>query len=826
MVQTLSLVGPGGVGKSELACSFANQFQQRFSLIWWIDSETPSTALLGYRDLAKALKIYLAEQADLNAITKAVFFHLENMPAEKPWLLVLDNVEERVAYPQRGGFVLSTTRSKAVAFSDSIDVTPFTAEEARALLLKHDKARLSDARTLGILIEKLECYPLALGKALDYMIEEDLTVEQYIRELDQPSTLLNYRGSERYPRSLAQAWTLSMQRLSQKSAAATLCLNLCAYLNPADIPESWIENWLAAATKLTGHRLRTEAREVVKLLKSYGGLTHHSQTMSFSMHHLMQQVILESQKSPLGMYKKIFRFLLKEGARFDAYDPETWIGAKLWLPHAEWIQAHPLFAELTGQERARLRQQVSSVHFAVGNYDKALQSNKEALKEWRAFYTSCARRNERLGDRVGTVLEGLGISDEERNLAVGVLQTSVRSPEEHADIAMSLNSMGWIYREMGEHREALSCHQQALAIQEKVLAELHPDRARTFNHLGIIWVDLKNFERGKDFYEQALAMFDKTLGREHYRVAMCLQNIGTVWHSLGERQKARECIEQALATYQKVFGRTHSHVAMCLQNLGVFMREAGDLQSARDYAMQAVVMSETTLGKEHPRLASCLLNLGMIWKELGELQQARDCFEKVVAIREKTPGQDSSLALNLSHLADILNNLNEHSKAIVCASRAVDMCKKNEKVAPGIMASCLNALASAYHASRQYPEALDYYQQTLTIVEKLEAAVTTAVSWHNVGATLSDLGNHQQAVIHYQRALEIYLTLPNSDLELRAKTLYHLGQSLAQLGEKARAKEIFTQTLTQCAGELGSHHLYIVQAKRGLAELNKRCEVM
>ncbi|BBI17833.1 hypothetical protein [Neochlamydia sp. S13] len=103
-----------GMGKSELACYFANKHQQHYSLIWWIDSERGEGRALAYRKLATTLKIDIDEKATTQEIEENLFFWLENHPFEKPWLLIFDNVEEKIKLPQRGGFILITSQKKDI----------------------------------------------------------------------------------------------------------------------------------------------------------------------------------------------------------------------------------------------------------------------------------------------------------------------------------------------------------------------------------------------------------------------------------------------------------------------------------------------------------------------------------------------------------------------------------------------------------------------------------------------------------------------------------------------------------------------------------------
>ncbi len=47
--------------------------------------------------------------------------------------------------------------------------------------------------------------------------------------------------------------------------------------------------------------------------------------------------------------------------------------------------------------------------------------------------------------------------------------------EKHANVALSLNNLGFLHEVMGDSKAALSYYQQALAIDQEIFAGQHPD---------------------------------------------------------------------------------------------------------------------------------------------------------------------------------------------------------------------------------------------------------------------------------------------------------------------------------------------------------------
>jgi len=78
-----------------------------------------------------------------------------------------------------------------------------------------------------------------------------------------------------------------------------------------------------------------------------------------------------------------------------------------------------------------------------------------------------------------------------------------------------------------------------------------------------------------------------------------------------------------------------------------------------------------------------------------------------------------------------------------------------------IIASSLNNIGVIYQYKKDYPKALEYYNQALEIRMKVlpENHQDQAASYTNIGETYEFLGEYQLALEHAQKALIIYQTI-------------------------------------------------------------------
>jgi KaiC/GvpD/RAD55 family RecA-like ATPase len=90
MAVTQVLQGGGGVGKTALATEYTYRQRARFDTVWWVHAEEPTTLVSDYTDLAVALGLPEAGQADQQLAAIAVRRWLED---HDRWLLIFDNAE-------------------------------------------------------------------------------------------------------------------------------------------------------------------------------------------------------------------------------------------------------------------------------------------------------------------------------------------------------------------------------------------------------------------------------------------------------------------------------------------------------------------------------------------------------------------------------------------------------------------------------------------------------------------------------------------------------------------------------------------------------------
>jgi hypothetical protein len=148
------LYGLGGIGKTQMAISFARRHQKSYSAILWINGDGMSTLLPSLSSVLPRVPTNRGksqEAGDIKAMAQEALQWL-SLPANKNWLLIYDNVDrdwspdnsDPEAYDLQKyfpttdqGSILVTTRLQSLAsLGESLQVRPVSLDQGLRILTK------------------------------------------------------------------------------------------------------------------------------------------------------------------------------------------------------------------------------------------------------------------------------------------------------------------------------------------------------------------------------------------------------------------------------------------------------------------------------------------------------------------------------------------------------------------------------------------------------------------------------------------------------------------------------------------------------------------
>ena len=230
-------------------------------------------------------------------------------------------------------------------------------------------------------------------------------------------------------------------------------------------------------------------------------------------------------------------------------------------------------------------------------------------------------------------------------------------------------------------------------------------------------------------------------------------------------------------------------------------------------------MSQTANSiKDSEREAQSWLAVATVYDRLGKFKEALESTAKAEDIANKSncPKEEANAYLMKGQQFYRLGDINQ---AELLLNKALDMHQdRGEQIGVG---RCLNLLGLIADVRGDFPTARKHKNNAIAIFEEIN---DTLSRWWigkitgNLANTASLIGDYQQAVVLYQKALEIMEEFGDRDWKLL--NLFSLGAAQVGLGEYAEAENYLGEVLeiTEGSGWLGLSLTYYFLAESYLGQ--------
>ena len=469
------------------------------------------------------------------------------------------------------------------------------------------------------------------------------------------------------------------------------------------------------------------------------------------------------------------------------------------------ITLHPIVSEVTVNELKPEITEDKCKNFCDSVSELIDNNNLKSLDAYKDIYLSSADTLIKNEDRdslvyvtkIASVLGKLAYYSESLYYCMKVLAIREKVlPENHPDIAEIYNNVGYAYGELGDHKKKLEYCLKALAILKKMLPKNHPDTAKSYNNIGSAYGnigsaygELGDHKKELEYFLKALAIREKVLPKNHPAIATSYNNVGYAYGKLGNHKKELEYFLKALAIQEKVLPENHPDIAKSYNNIGCTYGELGDYKTALAYLLKTLAIQEKVLPENHPDIAASYNNVGYAYGELGDHKKELEYCLKALAIREKVlPENHPDIATLYNNVGGVYSKLEDHKKELECCLKALSI---REKVLPKNhpdIATSYNNVGYAYGELGDHKKELEYCLKALAIREKVlpENHPDIATSYNNVGYAYGELGDHKKELEYCLKALAILKKmLPKNHPDIA--TLYNnVGVAYGELGKHKR----------------------------------------
>ena len=547
ITQSISISGLGGIGKTELALEYAHRhYPNVYRAALWVNA-ADETLQASYASLAQTLK--LDEQSEQEQeLVKRIQAVKDWLQTHTNWLLIMDNADdlplaESFLPAQPRGHVVFTTQSQIIGTTARrarhIELEKMTSEEGLLFLLQRSHV-LEDETTLDTVapyireaalevVELLGGLPLALDQAGAYIEGTRVSFTDYIKRYQSDRRrLLSKRGSlkskySKHPEPVAVTFKLSFDKACEQHPLASDILQFCAFLHPDAIPEELFQH--DDSLKFD----TSEFDDAIAALHRYSLIKRNTQEMTFSIHRLVQAVLIDALSPDLLNHWRV-RVVLALNAAFPEADFAAPLPILAFSDRAlcERLQSHVLAcASLTTHELDSLLEAAYLFHTAslyLSSQGRILEEEallEKALSIWEkqleADHPAIARSLEDLAH----VYLVNGKYEQAEPLLVRELSMWEQhlGTDEHPDLDDKLDILAFTFCNQGKYEQAELAYQRVLRIREKHLGAEHPDTARPLLSLAEVLRDQGKHEQAEALFHRSLSNFRQRLKHEQILVA-------------------------------------------------------------------------------------------------------------------------------------------------------------------------------------------------------------------------------------------------------------------------------------------------------------------
>ncbi|EED13534.1 kinesin, putative [Talaromyces stipitatus ATCC 10500] len=735
-----ALVGLGGVGKSQIAIEYTYRIRESAPSTWifWVHGSNPTRFEQGYRNIASVAKVPGFDDPEANILQLVTKWLCDETNGS--WLMVLDNADDNDTFFKTSGenvplvdylpcvlhgSILITSRNQIVARNivgprgQVIPVKPMSTHDAITLLrtrIEVDQSCVSEAK---LLVEALECIPLAIAQAGAYISNRSprMTVSSYLELFQQSETnqehLLNYDEahdlrrdrSVRYP--VITTWQISFDQIHHIYPKATDLLALMSMFDRQGIPEELVSEGMD----------RLQFEDAIALLISFSLIQVEIGGRLFELHRLVQLSVRQWLKKQGRLHQLVKQSLRVMKAVFPSGDYQTSASCHMLLPHfKETIYFTKKLDDNDQLNIASIASRCGWHLYLMGKYEEAEVMHRRA------------------------------VTMHEKVLGA-----------EHPDTLVSVSHLGLVLRRQVKYKEAEAMHRRAVTYHEKMLGAEHPNTLASISHLGLVLESQGKYKEADTMHQQALDGREKVLGAEHPDTLTSVSYLGSVLQSQGEYEKAEAMHRRALAGREKVLGAEHPDTLISISLLGSVLQSQGQYEEAEAMHRQALASREKVLGAEHPSTLASISHLGLVLHSQGKYKEADTMHQQALAGREKVLGAEHPDTLaSISHLGSVLHSQGEYEEAEAMHRQAL---ASREKVLgaehPETLAS-ISHLGSVLQSQGQYEEAEAMHRRALASREKVLGTEhpDTLASISHLSSVLSRQGKCEEAKAMHRRALE------------------------------------------------------------------------
>lgn len=407
----------------------------------------------------------------------------------------------------------------------------------------------------------------------------------------------------------------------------------------------------------------------------------------------------------------------------------------------------------------------------------------------------------------------------------------------HIAVASSMSGIGNALERAGRDEEAKVKFKEALDIYSKIQTQQRQDPtlniSPVYYMMGLLYFRVGDYTNSLMHLIQSLNTDRSPIREQSPTVAATLMRIGDVYCKKGgdPYNQARRYHDRAVNIYLSIDANNHKHLVRTLTALGYTYFEARKYSDSFHFFRQAVqqhLRGFVSLAPSDTLVEKMRQEFGGIYNftVAGEVDGEEDEYI-VDIIRASVVLADVEFATSLFMVGTNFYGLQDYRNAMIhflAAGSIFNSSYKAGKLSGQLFPEFITTyqyIAKIYGMERKYNDALRYYSIALEVEANspVDETNTKAAIYNSIGMTHSDIGDFDQALEFYRKALSVYEErMANSAAAAidYVVTLNYIGQMYNDLREyqeglkyHERALEISTTVAANNSAILAASYYYV-----------------
>ncbi|EIT82371.1 TPR repeat protein [Aspergillus oryzae 100-8] len=676
--QRLAIGGIGGVGKTQIALTYAQTPHASYETVLWFNAATEISLKNSFATAAGLIfGSRVSQSLEGNEAVRRTREWLSD-PENSKWLLIFDNYDNPSDFkldsyypPAAHGAIIITTRQMADLFAVQ-------------------------------LAERLAGLPLALATAGAYLQKSPFTFQRYLEEYEnrwnidpcRPVKLQEYQE-----RTLYTTWEISYNRLMKDDPEAAAMLRILAYFDNQCL---WYELFH------TGLKDGFPPYEVISndisfngamtALVEYSFLEFHPALKEWSMHKCVHDWVSANLRKAIGPQGYWYAFDCVSGSiKLSDKESLAYPHYSRYVPHANHLgQSRFLKSDIIQMitpERLGAVRDITSLLQYQAQYESAERLLRSFLQS-QAAHDPDNEVNLLIMHDLGYIcLKQVKDSEAKELLGralAGLEQIPGMNDSSLASIRMNL---GHVYTNQGDYQAAEQMYLQAffgkhvagdkhipvaLDLLTMVESGLHTsrkhdnfeplswflvisDNEKSLVHKGLV-KDFLNVsenicgllertgktDQAERMLKRIILVRENILGPAHFSTLTSVGNLALLYKDRGKLDDAESLYKRVFTAREKLYGATHYSTIRVLQELGHLQSMQNRFRDAEDSFTRALNELKTIFGQHNERTVRAILDLASLYAQHGKSLAAEQMYTRALTLRETVLGLSDPLTLDIA----------------------------------------------------------------------------------------------------------------------------------------------------------------------------------